>query len=657
MFICFWNPSPDKQKVEGEVRRLEKELEEANRQKSAANERLGHLNATLKDLMSQLSLVREEQDRRMHEAVMKTSHEFEKTHKKLEEKLSETSKRLASLTSENAYLTKALFVKEKLLEDLNRAKVETEAEFETLMARLDSVEKENAFLRYEFRSLEKEVEIKNEELECSRRSLEGSNRSYMENVKKIKKLEGECQRLRSLTRKAQGRNPVGARRNSSVCNDEYCSEKTSKKVGFLIDQVQDLQRENEVFKEFLAKKDEEILNLQRLKNLEAKGRVEHDQSGSDEVSSDETNSRALALVVRHDHDELLKESKAKPESQIIGASEMRLMDDFVEMEKLAIVAVESPEMKKSSDDWLQTVTGLILEQHEASSRSIDELLEDVRTSSSCRISHPHSLPVSGYITWKSSPSSQESSSEMNRSIMKLIELVSTFGSTSSEERGTEDGYEVRVFRWRRRDLTAVLQEFIDSCNELLDGKASFEKFTRDSAHSLEMIINTCVSFHENYDVREEFRKHLGGEGPGTALELESVQNLMLEMEKMHSVSQVEINGLKDELSFTKSSSLVSDSSQLQNEALLHKLAQSRQGIASLESEMEKLKEAKRLNEDELENVKAMNEELDTQFNVTKAELNRLKHKLSSAEIELDSRSQSCHELEGTCLELQLQLQR
>lgn len=616
--------------------------------------------------MSQLSLVRQEQDRRMHEAVMKTSQEFEKSHKKLEEKLSETSKRLASLTSENAYLTKALFVKEKLLEDLNSAKIETEAEFETLMARLDSVEKENAFLRYEFRSLEKEVEIKNEELECSRRSLEGSNKSYLENVKKIKKLEGECQRLRSLTRKVQGRTPVGARRNGSICNDEYCSEKMSKKVGFLIDQVQDLQRENEIFKEFLAKKDEEILNLQRLKNLEANGRVEQDQSAPDEVSSDETNSRALALVSGHDHDELFKESKMKTESQMIGASsEMRLMDDFVEMEKLAIVAVDSPEIKKSTDDWLQTVTSLILEQHEASSRSIDELLEDVRTSSSCRIRHPHSLPVSGYITWKSPPSSpspnptsvQESSSEMNQSIMKLIELISTFGLSSSEERGTEDGYEVRVFRWRRRDLTTVLQEFIDTCNELLDGKASFEKFTRDSTHSLEMIINTCVSFQENYNVREEFRKHLGGEGPGTALELESVQNLMLEMEKMHSVSQVEIKGLKDELSFTRSSSLVSDSSQLQNEALLHKLAQSRQGIASLESEMEKLKEAKRLSEDELENVKAMNEELDTQFNVTKAELNRLTQKLSSAEIELDGKSQCCDELEGTCLELQLQLQR
>lgn len=592
----------------------------------------------------------------MHDAVMKTSQEFEKSHKKLEEKLSETSKRVASLSSENSYLTKALMVKEKLLEDLNGAKVQTEAELETLMARLDCVEKENAFLRYEFRSLEKELQIKNEELECSRRSLDGSNKNYLENVKKIKKLEGECQRLRSLTRKAQGRNhQIGARRNS-ICNDEYCSEKASKKVSFLIDQVQDLQRENEIFKEFLAKKDEEISNLQKLKNLESK------ESASNGVFSDETNSRALALVSGHDQDEF-KATKMMPESQIIGASEMRLMDDFVEMEKLAIVAVDSPEIKKT-DDWLQTVTNMVLEQHEASSRSIDELLEDVRTASSCRIRHPHLLPISGYITWKSPPSSpspspvvQESSTEMNRSITKLIGLINTFGSFTSDEHDTKDDYRVHVFRWRKRDLTAVLQEFIDSCNELLDGKASFDKFTRDSTHFLEMIINTCVSFQENHHVREEFQKHLGGEGPGTALELESVQNLMLEMEKLHSVSQVEIKGLRDELSFIKSSSQVPDSSQLTNEALLHKLAQSRQGMESLESEMEKVKESKRASEDELENLKAMNEELDTQLSVTKAELNQLMQKLNSAEIELDSKSQCCEELEGTCLELQLQLQR
>lgn len=716
----------EKQKGEEEIGRVKEELDEVQQQRAAANERLGHLNLTLKECMEQLSLVRQEQEQRMHDAVMKTSREFEKSHKKLEEKLSETSKRLASLTAENSYLSKALVVKEKLIENLNNAKIQTEAEFETLMTRLDSVEKENAFLRYEFRSLEKELDLRNEEMECSHRSAEASNKQYLENVKKIKKLEAECQRLRALTRKrlpgpstlpnmqrdieTQGRNQMNTRRKA-ICggsvvqdSDVYCPDNMSKQLGFLIDQVQDLQKENNIFKEFLAKKEEEIFYLRKLKNSASEEKFDH-AAAPDELSStsgcgmddpNEINSGALVFVSGKEDDKF-KDSKTKPECQMIGASEMSLMDDFVEMEKLAIVAVDSPlgaspenqmssttkalvlvghELKakalglKKSDDWLQTVTNMILEQHNVSRRSIDELLEDVRMSLRSSI-HPEAaskpLPISGYITWKSPTLIQESSTEflqpdMNKSIIKLIELIDAFDHNTlpCEKSSKVADYEVHAFRWKKSDLTAVSQEFIDSCNKLLDGKISFEKFTGDLTYSLGWIINTCISFQDHSGVREEFSKHLGGDGPGTALELESVQNLMLEMEKMHSICQVEIKGLKNELSFIKSSDEVLDVSLLSgrqnNEALMHKLLQSQQSMASLQSEMEILKESKIMTEDQLENLKAINEDLDTQLSVTKAKQNEVLQKLSSAEVELDNKSHCCEELEGTCLELQLQLE-
>ncbi|XP_047965821.1 uncharacterized protein LOC125210306 [Salvia hispanica] len=75
--------------------------------------------------MEQLNLARQDQEQRMRDAVMQTSEEFEKSHKKLEEKLSETRKRLASLNSENSYLSKAVAMKEKLIEDLNSVKIQT----------------------------------------------------------------------------------------------------------------------------------------------------------------------------------------------------------------------------------------------------------------------------------------------------------------------------------------------------------------------------------------------------------------------------------------------------------------------------------------------------------------------------------------------------
>ncbi|XP_047981109.1 filament-like plant protein 7 [Salvia hispanica] len=682
----------DREKAEEEIGRLKQELGEAQQQRSAANERLGDLNSTLKNCMEQLNLARQDQEQRMHDAVMQTSEEFEKSHKKLEEKLSETRKRLASLTSENSYLSRALIVKEKLVEDLNSVKIQTQAELEALMARLDSVEKENAFLRYEFRSVEKELELKNEEVGYSRRSAEASHKQHLENVKKIKKLEMECQRLRGLTRKrlssppmlardieAQGRNQMTTRRKATCGGspmqdrgEVYGLDNTTKQLGFLIDQVQDLQKENTIFKEFLAKKDEEISQLRKLKDSESREKSER-KLLTNTAEPDEISSKALALVA---------------ECQMIGASEMSLMDDFVEMEKLAIVAVDGSfdasdvdsnalalvvrdnysetgqelkaKDKKPDDDWLQNVTNMILEQHNASKRSIDELLEDIRLSSHS-IRHPEEsqpLPITGYITWKSPPSSPSPTAliqepctelippEMNRSITKLIELVGNMKPSQ-----VDDDYEIHTSRWKRSDLTAVLQEFIDSSNKLLNGKISFEKFTVDLVYILEWIINSCVSFQDDPTVTDEFRKHLGGDGPGTALQLESVQNLMLEMKKIHSACKVEIKGLKNELSLIKSSVDVSSPvpGRQGND-------QSQRGIASLQNEMETLKESKRVTEDQLENLKVANEDLETQLTFTTAKLHELLQKLTSVEVELDDKSHCCQELEGTCLELQLQLE-
>ncbi|PIN08736.1 hypothetical protein CDL12_18675 [Handroanthus impetiginosus] len=648
--------------------------------------------------MEQLNLVRNEQEERVHDAVMKTSKELEKSHKKLEEKVSEMSKRVASLVSENSYLSKALVVKEKLIEELNSIKNQTEAEFEALMMRLDSVEKENAFLRYEFRTLEKELDLRNEELEYGRRSEEASHKQHLESIKKIKKLEAECQRLRSLTRKRlpgpavlaniksdiEGRNQINTRRKAitgglgsgsgSVFQDSgtvYSPDNTNKKLGFLIDQMQDLEKENRILKECLAKKEEEETSYHReVRNFSDRAPDEVSLASGGVVDSNEiTGSRP----------------QMKPECKMIGASDMSLMDDFVEMEKLAIVAVDTPlrtsfaeesctkkeliliehdtkdSSAKKANDWLQIVGSKILEQHNISKKSLEELLGDIKMSLQGVI-HPEPsklLPISGYITWKSPTSSprsslvQQSSTELlqtdvNRSIGKIIELVGRFHLLPTEDQNVQDelicneksskaaDYKIRVFRWKTSELTAVLQDFIHGCNNLLDGKINFEKFFGDLTSILGWIIDNCVSYQDHSTVRDEFIKHLGGSGPGTALELESVQNLMLEMEKMYSVFQAEIEGLKNDPNLLKSSD--KDSNE------------------NLQNEMEMLKESKRITKEQLENLKVANEDLDTQLSVTKAKLSEVLQKLSSVQVELDSKSHLCEELEGTCVELQLQLE-
>jgi chromosome segregation ATPase len=179
------------EKAEAEAVSLKGELDEASQQRVAGEERVAHLDAALRECMQQLRFVREEQEKRIHDAVTKTSKDFEKSQMILEEKLSETSKRLAKLGVENSHISNALLVKEKLIEDVNKQLTQMESDFSALMTRLQSTEKDNASLKYEVRVLEKELEIRNEEREFNRRTADASHKQHLESVKKIAKLESE----------------------------------------------------------------------------------------------------------------------------------------------------------------------------------------------------------------------------------------------------------------------------------------------------------------------------------------------------------------------------------------------------------------------------------------------------------------------------------
>lgn len=534
---------------------LKQELDEALQQKGAANERSTHLNAALKEYMQQLSSLRGEQDQRVSDAVMKTAKDYEKAHKKLEEKFTETSKRLANVTAENSHFSKVLLVKEKLNEDISRRMCQAEAEFTTLMARLDSTEKENAFLKYEFRMLEKELEIRNEEMEFNRRSADASHKLHIDSVKKLTKLEAECQRLRVLVRKRlpgpaalakmkseveiQGRNPEELRRRK-VNPVENPPEIPSKRISFLIEQLCGTEEENKNLKEVLGKRDDELRSL-RATFARTVSKLSQAEAQIEELSEIK---KPMELAM------------CSPMSnEIIRASsfDMSLMDDFVEMEKLAIVSVDtlsnqescgkyldstgkelvpvtqgdSSVMELKTGDWLQEILRMILEQNHVSKRSLDELLEDIRISlqymdqsSSPKLAQQCKLhPISGYITWK---------------------------SPNSTPRG-------------------------GSFKEILD-----------------------------IDTLGEENKIAG---------------------------------------------------------LMGKLRESEQSIKGLEAESEMLKESKRIIEDQIENQKLINEDLDTQLTVTKAKLNEVLQKVSSLEVELEDKNQCREELETTCLELQLQLER
>ncbi|KAG2724371.1 hypothetical protein I3760_01G014000 [Carya illinoinensis] len=485
----------DWEKAEAEVASLKRELDEALQQRVAGEERSVQLDVALRECMQQLRFVREEQEKRIHDAVMKTSKEFEKSQMVLEEKLAETSKRLAKIGIENSHLTNALLAKEKSIEDVNKQLTQKEVDFSALMTRLQSMEKDNASLKYEVRVLEKELEIRNEEREFNRRTADASHKQHLESVKKIAKLESECQRLRLLVRKRLpgpaalakmknevemlGRDSVDMRRRKlnttafmvdSVVDDS--PENPTKRIGILADQLCAMEEENKNLKETLHKKANELQfsrvmyarSASQLSQVESqleevsKGQsiveptrialMSHDLSlaSMSDIGSDDkvscAESWASALITELEHFRNGKQ-KGSPSSKTIGTSDINLMDDFVEMERLALVSVDKPfgssqassleanaisrPLDESSSElagmqivplsdsesgfnvsnqeirskdtsiskvpgWLQDILKVLLEQNRITQRNPDELLEDIREALPC-IYSPNSISV------------------------------------------------------------------------------------------------------------------------------------------------------------------------------------------------------------------------------------------------------------------------
>ncbi|KAI3702421.1 hypothetical protein L6452_28159 [Arctium lappa] len=465
-----------REKAIAELALRNQELEAAVQQNVEANERLVLLNAALKDYRQQLSSLKEEQDQRVSEAV----DELERANKRSEEKFNEASKKLANLTVENAQLAKALAMKEELIEDVSRQMSQATVGFNELISRLDSAEKENGILKYEYRVLERELEIQS-------RCADVANRQHQESVKRAAKLDAECQKLRLLVKKPITGSPVQVKTKRET--ESGHSEGLDRRMSFMINRLCEAEEENKILKENMHKKDDEIRLLQ----------VEFAQ-----IRYDESHGNGASRCT------------------MIGDSDMSLMDDFVEMERLAIVSVDAHSSDANNLDsvgkelvpvaqgdvrnpsnedsgWLPSVLNAISEQNRVSKRSFDELLEDIRAALRHRYdSGSNEDPVSGYITWKTeTPDAETSSNEAN-----------------------------------------VVPE---------------------------------------------------------------------------------------------------------------------EGVLSLETELESLKESKAMIEDQLENQKLINEDLDHQLSVAKVQINEGNQKISALKVELEDRCHCCEELEATCLELQLQL--
>ncbi|XWS54777.1 hypothetical protein CRYUN_Cryun10bG0118400 [Craigia yunnanensis] len=800
------------EKAEADAIFLEKELDEALRQGKLANEKLNHSDAALKECMQQLNFVREEQEQRIRDAVAKTSSEFEKAQKTLQDKLTETNRKLEELAVENSSLSKALLVKENLIEDQQKHKSQAEAEFGALMDRLDFTEKDNAFLKYEFHVLEKELEIRNEEMEYNRRSADLAHKQHLEGIKKITKLEAECQKLRLLLQKRLpgpaavvkmknevemlGRDKTEMRRRKlnptrDLIIRDSTAENPTKNINLLLEQLRNVEEENRSLKEIMTKNNAQIQLSSLLCSQTSstptrveiqpkelfKGQYSMELVKSSPISSElsltsgfdigsiDGNSSSCSwanALISESAQSVDRRRRKSMQHKAITVPEMRLMDDFVEMEKLAFVSgggynpvsggeelvpfgeghcgFSNTKQIRSRDvaaersfDWLQVILHAISEHKRISNRSLDEILEDIKIALGCSnllsapdvnktacsmqpISDP--LNISGYIAWKSPSTSptvgsvsgassvetsaektkkQQFQSNLSKSICQIIELIEGIGLTSYNTSGSclerdqtpkkppaHADYFVRVFQWKSSELSTVLQQFICTCNELLNKRADLENFAGELSFALDWIVNNCVTPKEASSARDKIKRHfgwnesqsekeVGSGGHGLVMESDVIhiseeqssclgslassndqnRSVISQKEGIRCSLEEENKRLKDDLMNMEARL---ESATDKSEALTVQLHESEESIGSLQTELNILKESKEVIEDHVENQKSINEDLDTQLTVAKAKLNEIFQKFSSLEVELEYKNNCCEELEATCLELQLQLE-
>ncbi|MED6118350.1 hypothetical protein PIB30_002060 [Stylosanthes scabra] len=411
------------EKAEAEALALKNHLESVTLSKLAAEDRASHLDGALKECMQQIRSLKEEHEQKIQEVVLLKSKQLDKIKGELEAKIVNFEEELLRAAAENGALSRSLQERSNMVIKLGQEKAHAEAEIEHLKSNIESCEREVSSLKYELHVVSKELEIRNEEKNMSIRSAEAANKQQAEGVKKIAKLEAECQRLRGLVKKKLPGPAALAQMKLEVesFGHDYgetrlrkspakpASPRLSTLTEFSMENVQKFQKENEflterllvmeeetkMLKEALAKRNSELQasrsmcakTLSKLQNLEA----QYQQKGSPKsiiheriYSQHASNAPSLVSMSEDGNDDTgsCAESWTQfPKSE--ATKKLELMDDFLEVEKLAGLSNDSNEEKndtKSNGLLLSELRSRILQVFESMDKDADvgKIIQDIK---------------------------------------------------------------------------------------------------------------------------------------------------------------------------------------------------------------------------------------------------------------------------------------
>ncbi|KAG6432050.1 hypothetical protein SASPL_103623 [Salvia splendens] len=387
------------EKAEAEAAALKNHLESVTLLKLTAEDRATHLDGALKECMREIQNLKEDHEQKLQELALNKAKLFDKMKLELEAKIGYLDQELMKAAAENAALSRSLQERSNMLIQINEEKSQANAEIELLKTEIESCEREVNSLKYELHIARKEVEIRNEEKNMSVRSAEAATKHHLEGVKKIAKLEAECQRLRGLVRKklpgpaalAQMKLEVESlgqdygdsrlRRSPVKPSTPHLSQlpdfsldhaqKCLKENELLTERLLAMEEETKMLKEALAKRNSELQasrsicaqTASKLQNMEAQLEANGEQKNHhiynpqvpiDSLSSQKASIPSSLTTMSEDGNydniscsgswtagmmselsHLKKEKSMDSPQKSESANHADLMDDFLEMEKLA----------------------------------------------------------------------------------------------------------------------------------------------------------------------------------------------------------------------------------------------------------------------------------------------------------------------------------
>ncbi|KAI7747731.1 hypothetical protein M8C21_024747 [Ambrosia artemisiifolia] len=691
------------EKAEAEAATLKSHLESVTLLKLTAEDRASHLDGALKECMRQIRNLKEEHEQTVHDVVLAKTKQFEKMKHEFDTKVANLNQELKRSAAENAAVSRSLQERSNMLMKMSEEKSQAEAEIELLKSNIESCEREINSLKYELHIVAKELEIRNEEKNMSVRSAEVANKQHMEGVKKIAKLEAECQRLRGLVRKKLPGPAALAQMKLEVDNlgRDYGETRVkrspikpptpissphsphfSSAPDFSLDNVQKYQKENDLLterllateeetkmlKEALAKRNSELQasrsicakTVSKLQSLE--GQLQSNSqlktsppsvaSVSEGNDDDVSLAGSWATVLISDLSHNKKDKNIESPQRTESANRLELMDDFLEMEKLACSSNDSAgATEKTDSDPFENLKSKIADLLNSLPNDSDseKLYEEIR-----RV-------VQGNVGEKETE--KENDEELTMAISRIYDFVLVLVKEAKSVAGTsleENGMFEKLEEFKEIEGKKInLNDFIN-CVSVILGKAGELRFSfagyeindgeGSSPDCIDKVAlpenkvdyaNGCTQFSDT--TSDPDITHDGNSVPTTELNVSLVKCSLEEFEQMKS----EKENMVTELSRCNSDL----------ETMKSKLTETEHQLSEVKSQLTAAQKLNSLSETQLKCMAESYNSLENRAGDLQSRVNLLESKIVTLENELEEERMNHKDTEIRCKDLQDQLQR